>query len=138
MLADMLARLLTDYAGDDPPAALEALAQLCPALMRGADWADNDLVFARFDGSPWRSSYVSRQFRVLAAQAGVPVIKLHETRHSAISLMADADVRDDIRMREAGHAGRSVHARYTHILDLAHRAAAEQVAALVRQAGSAR
>jgi hypothetical protein len=39
-------------------------------------------------------------------------------------------------MREVGHADRAVHARYNHVLDEAHREAAEQVAALVRQAGS--
>lgn len=47
----------------------------------------------------------------------------------------DAEVRDDISMREAGHADRGVHARYNHILIEAHLAAAEQVAALVRKAG---
>ena len=71
----------------------------------------------------------------LAAEAGIPVIKLHEARHSAISLMHDAEVRDDITMREAGHADRSVHAKYNHVLAEAHLAAAEQVAALVRKAG---
>ena len=50
--------------------------------------------------------------------------------------MHDAEVRDDIRMREVGHADRAVHARYNHVLDEAHREAAEQLAALVRQAGS--
>ncbi len=44
--------------------------------------------------------------------AGVPVIKFHEARHSAISLMHDVGVRDDI-MREAGHADLGIHARYT-------------------------
>jgi hypothetical protein len=39
-------------------------------------------------------------------------------------------------MREAGHADLGVHARYNHILDTAHREAAEQVAELVRRAGS--
>jgi integrase len=94
-------------------------------------------VFCRFDGTPWRPSYVSRRFKLLAAQAGVPVITFHEGgRHTGISLMHDAEVRADITMREAGHADRGVHARYTHALDEAHRQAAEQVAALVRQAGN--
>jgi len=49
--------------------------------------------------------------------------------------MHDAEIRDDIRMREVGHADPGVHARYNHALVEAHLAAAEQVAALVRQAG---
>ena len=105
-------------------------------MRAGADWADHGLVFCRFDGTPWRPSYVSRRFKQLAAQAGVPVITFHEGgRHTGVSLMHDAEVRDDIRMREAGHADRAVHARYNHVLDTAHCEAAEQVAALVRQAG---
>jgi integrase len=112
-------------------------AQLAARLRAGDEWQDHDLIFCRFDGTPWRPGYVSRRIKVLAAQAGVPVIKLHEAgRHTGTSLMGDADVREDIRMREVGHADRGVHARYTHVLDTAHREAAEQVAALVRQAGS--
>jgi integrase len=112
-------------------------AQRKARMRAGADWKDHDLVFARFDGTPWRPSYVSRRFRQLAAQAGVPVITLHEGgRHTGVSLMHDAEVRDDITMRDAGHSDRAVHQRYTHVLDQAHREAAEQVAALVRQAGN--
>jgi len=97
-------------------------SQLAARMRAGADWHDHDLIFARFDGTPWRPSYVSRRFRQLAAQAGVPVITLHEGgRHTGVSLMHDADVRDDIRMREVGHSDRAVHARYNHVLDEAHR-----------------
>jgi integrase len=113
-------------------------AQLAARLRAGGDWRDSDLIFCRFDGTPWRPSFVSRRFKVLAAQAGVPVIRLHDARRTAVSLMGDADVREDIRMREVGHADRAVHARYNHPLEQAHRAAAEQVAALVRQSGGTR
>jgi integrase len=111
-------------------------AQLAARMRAGSDWQDNDLIFAPFDGTPWRPSYVSRRFATLAQAAGVPVIKLLEARHSAISLMRDAGVDRDVRMREAGHADAQVADRYTHILDAAHRAAAEQVAALVAKAGN--
>jgi hypothetical protein len=40
-------------------------------------------------------------------------------------------------MREVGHADRSVNDRYTHPLEQAHLAAAEQTAALVRKASKA-
>ncbi len=72
----------------------------------------------------------------LAAQAGVPVIKLHEGgRHTGNSLMRDAGVDQEVRMREIGHAGRNINDRYTHVLIEAHLAAAEQTAALIREAG---
>jgi hypothetical protein len=38
-------------------------------------------------------------------------------------------------MRAVGHSDRSVNDRYTHVLIEAHLAAAEQTAALVREAG---
>lgn len=80
---------------------------------------------------------MTRRFKRLAGQAGVPVLTLHERgRHTGNSLMRDADVDQDIRMREIGHSDKSVNDRYTHILEEAHLAAAEQTAALVRKAGS--
>jgi hypothetical protein len=43
----------------------------------------------------------------------------------------------ELRMREVGHADKSINDRYTHTLIEAHLAAAEQTAALVRKAGGA-
>jgi len=98
----------------------------------GEAWQDNDLIFCQADGRPWNPDYVSKHFKKLAAQAGVPAIKLHEGgRHSANSLMRDAGVDQEVRMREVGHAGKDVNDRYTHVLEEAHRAAAEQTAAYV-------
>jgi integrase len=107
-------------------------------MLAGEVWHDNDLVFCQGDGRPWNPDHVSKRFKKLAAQAGVPVIKLHEGgRHTGNSLMRDAGVDQEVRMREVGHADRSVNDRYTHVLEEAHRAAAEQTAALVREAGKA-
>src|SRR5258708_30328181 len=99
-------------------------------------WEDNDLVFCKPDGRPWNPDYVSRQLKKLAAQAGVPVIKLHEGgRHTGNSMMYDAEVRPDITMRQVGHASAEISQRYNHPMKQAHLAAAGQVAALVRKAG---
>ena len=82
--------------------------------------------------------HVSKRFKKLAEEAGVPVITLHEGgRHTGNSLMQDAGVDQELRMREVGHAGKSVNDRYTHPLEKAHIAAAELTAALVRRARSA-
>jgi integrase len=56
-------------------------------------------------------------------------------RHTGNSLMRDAGVDQEVRMREVGHAGRDINDRYTHVLIEAHLAAAEQTAALIREAG---
>jgi integrase len=113
-------------------------AQLRQRMKIGEAWRDDDLIFCQDDGRPWNPDHVSRRFKRLAAEAGVPVIKLHEGgRHTGNSLMRDAGVDQEIRMRELGHSDRDVNSRYTHILEDAHLAAAEQVAALVRKAGGA-
>jgi integrase len=113
-------------------------AQLRLRLMAGEAWQDNDLVFCQDDGRPWNPDHVSKRFKKLAALAGVPVICLHEGgRHTGNSLMQDAGVDQELRMREVGHAHKSVNDRYTHPLEQAHLAAAEQTAALVRKARTA-
>ena len=111
-------------------------AQIKARMAAGPAWQDNDLIFCQADGRPWNPDHVSKRFKKLAAQAGVPVIKLHEGgRHTGNSLMRDAGVDQEVRMREVGHAGRDINDRYTHVLIEAHLAAAEQTAALIREAG---
>jgi integrase len=113
-------------------------AQLKARLKAGESWAGNDLVFCQEDGRPWNPDHVTKRFKKLAAEAGVPVITLHEGgRHTGNSLMHDAGVDQELRMREVGHADKSVNSRYTHPLEQAHLAASEQTAALVREAGKA-
>ena len=51
--------------------------------------------------------------------------------------MQDAGVNQELRMREVGHADKSVNDRYTHPLEQAHLTAAEQTAAQVRKARKA-
>ena len=107
-------------------------AQDLERMLAGGAWQDDDLVFCQDDGRPWNPDYVSKHFKKLAAQAGVPVIKLHEGgRHTGNSLMRDAGVDQEVRMREVGHAGKDINDRYTHVLEEAHRAAAEQTASYV-------
>lgn len=108
-------------------------------LRVGEAWHDDDLVFCQHDGTPWKPDHVSKRFKRLAALAGVRVITLHEGgRHTGNSLMQDAGVDQELRMREAGYADRSVNDRYTHPLEQAHLAAAEQTATLLRKAREAR
>ena len=107
--------------------------QLATRLAAGPAWQDNDLIFCKDDGTPWKPDYVSRRFKVLAKAAGLPVIKLHEGRHSAASLTRDADVDPEIRRKTLGHADQAMTSHYTHIDAQAHRAAAEAVARLVER-----
>ena len=67
---------------------------------------------------------MSKRFRKLAVEVGLPPIKLHAARHSAISAMRAAGVDRDLRKRVAGHSDDEVDDRYTHFWDDALRDAA--------------
>lgn len=102
------------------------------ASLEAADWHDHDLIFCQPDGSPHNPDRVYRRFRRLAAEAGVPVIKLHEGgRHTNASLANDAGVNDEIRRKTLGHSDAAMTSHYTHIQADANRAAAEALAPLV-------
>ena len=66
--------------------------ELRARMAAGAAWQDDDLVFCRPDGTPWRPDHVTRRFQSIARRAGLPVIKLHEGRHSAASMQREAEV----------------------------------------------
>lgn len=73
-------------------------------LALGEAYSDNDLIFCREDGTPYPPDYVSRRFRELAAAAGLPVIKLHEGRHTAATLRLEAGVDIKIVSEQMGHS----------------------------------
>lgn len=104
---------------------------------QGEAWqGEHDYVFTRPDGQPWNPDHVTKRFKKLCGEAGVLVITYHEGgRHTAVSLSHDAEVREDVSMREAGHTDGTTHQRYNHPMLEAHREAAEKRAALVRKAG---
>lgn len=83
------------------------------------------MIFCQDDGTPWRPDYVTRRFQSIARDAALPVIKLHEGRHSAASLARDAAVDQEIRRKTLGHADAAMTSHYTHIEAQAHLAAAE-------------
>jgi integrase len=55
--------------------------------MLGTPLTDDDLVFSHLNGKPIRPNTVTRAWTVLAAHAGVKVIRLHDARHTHASLM---------------------------------------------------
>jgi hypothetical protein len=88
----------------------------------------NDLVFCQPDGRPWLPDHVSKRFKRLATEAGVPVVKLNEGgRHTGNSLIYDAEIRPDLVMRRVGRAGQEMSRRYNHPERQAHLAASARV-----------
>jgi len=79
---------------------------------------------------------LTRTFTVLAAQAGLPPVRLHDLRHGAATLALAAGV--DLRtvQDQLGHSSIVLTAdTYISVLPDVARAAAEKVAALILRAG---
>ena len=72
--------------------------------MLGIPLKDSDLVFNTVEGKPLRPNTITRAFEVLAAHCGLPVIRLHDARHTHASLMLKQGVHPKIVQERLGHA----------------------------------
>jgi len=73
-------------------------------LAAGAGWEDNDLVFTRLNGGWWNPDSISSAFRRAVKAAGVPVIRLHDVRHTHASLLLKAGVNPKVVSERLGHS----------------------------------
>jgi integrase len=67
-------------------------------------WQDHDLVFATSRGRPINPNNLLRDFRRLVARAAVPGIRIHDLRHTHITLAIQAGAPIGAVSRRAGHA----------------------------------
>ena len=92
-----------------PPSAVLVLKehwerQKLERAMLGISLTDDDLVFSQFDGKPLRPNTVTRAWTMLAARAGVKVIRLHDARHTHASLMLKQGIHPKVVQERLGHA----------------------------------
>jgi integrase len=103
------------------PSAILALKehhekQKLEKTMQGISLSDDDLVFSHPDGNPLRPNTVSRAWTILAARAGLRVIRLHDARHSHASLMLKQGTHPKIVQERLGHSTISVTLdTYSHV-----------------------
>lgn len=101
-------------------------------LAAGQAYQDRGLMFCREDGTPLHPDTVSKDFKKLAADAGLPPIRLHEARHTAATLGLVAGVDRKVMSEQLGHSTvRITEDLYTHVLPAAHTEAAERVMRLL-------
>ena len=106
---------------------MEARLVVGPAW-EGDTWGG--LVFTDEIGRPLSSFYVSRRFKKLLSLAGLPVMRYHDLRHGAASLMAAQGVPPRVAMEVLGHAQISTTMNiYAHIAPEFQKEASERVAA---------
>jgi integrase len=100
-------------------AALDAhkVAQAAERELLGEDYDDHDLVFCEPDGTPLRPDAVTKAFAAHAAICGLPMIRLHDMRHGACSLLLAGGVPIEIVQMILGHSSPSVTRRiYAHVM----------------------
>ena len=91
--------------------------QLRERAMFGPDYRDHDLVFARPDGTPLRPGAVTRAFENHVIACGLPVVRLHDTRHGACSLMLAGGVPIELVQMILGHSSPVVTRQvYAHVM----------------------
>ena len=102
-------------------------------LALGPAYRDDDLVFARYDGVPYRPHTFGDAFRALVRRAGVRPIRLHDLRHTHASLMGKAGVPMKVVSERLGHATTAITADvYSHVFASQDAEAAAAFEALVR------
>ncbi len=78
--------------------------QLEERLALGGQHEDHGLVFARPEGTPIHPDLSSKTFDRLVNRSGLPVIRLHDLRHSHASLLLKSRVPVKVVSERLGHA----------------------------------
>ena len=94
------------------------VAQMEERLLLGPGYRDSgDLVFTREDGSPIHPERFSASFRQHCARSGLPVIRLHDVRHSYVTALLSEGVPLKVVSQRVGHASPMVTMTiYQHVL----------------------
>jgi integrase len=119
------------------PATTAALKQLRAkqkrqCLSRGVSWNDTQPVFADEEGQPFHPERVSKLFAKGAKKAGLPIIRLHDLRHTYATLALVSGIHPKVVSERLGHANIGITLDcYSHCLPTLSEEAAAKVAALV-------
>ena len=77
---------------------------------------DDDLVFSTVNGKPLRPNTITRAWTVLAARAGLKVIRLHDARHTHASIMLKQGIHPKIVQERLGHSSIAITLdTYSHV-----------------------
>jgi integrase len=108
-------------------------------LAAGPLWQDTGFVFTQEDGSAIHPDRYSRRFTALVRKAGVPVIRLHDVRHTNATIALEAGVHPKVVSERLGHATVGITLDlYSHVSPSIDQAAAETIAGMVTVPGHPR
>lgn len=95
-------------------------------------WVENDPVFPSKTGRPIEKANLRAAFVRMLKRAGLPVIRFHDLRHTAASLMLNNGVPPLVVSKMLGHSRPSVTLDvYGHLLQHSQREAADLMGELV-------
>ena len=112
----------------------EQVQQAEEKLRLGPGYTDQGLVFCRVNGAPIDPSTLDRAFSQALKRAGLPAIRLHDTRHTYATWLLEQGVSPKVVQTMLGHSSiRITMDVYSHVsLDLERQAAATLNAVLTR------
>src|SRR5712691_4813854 len=119
--------------------ALEALAQHRARqremrLLAGVAWRTDfgDLVFCARTGGPMGSSWLNVVFKRELVRAGLPLIRVHDLRHTAATLLLTRGVHPKVVQDMLGHSTVTLTLdTYSHVTPALHKEAADHMDALL-------
>ena len=93
------------------------VSQAADKLRLGPAYHDNDLVFARRDGTPWRPDSFSSQFSALVRYHKLPHVRFHDLRHTHATQLLKQGVHPKIVSERLGHSNIAITLdTYSHVL----------------------
>lgn len=107
-------------------------AQLEERLVAGPLWQESKLVFVREDGVGYHPQRITQMFQRLAGEAGVPVIRLHDLRHTAATVALAAGVHPKVVQERLGHTSIGITLdTYSHVVEGMQDDAAARVGSII-------
>ncbi|MGI8736005.1 MAG: site-specific integrase [Candidatus Eremiobacter antarcticus] len=104
------------------------------ARMLAEGLCTSPFVFCGIDGNPLvKGNVVNRSFRPILERAGLPIIRFHDLRHTAATLMLKCNVHPKIVQSMLGHANVAITlSTYSHVLPTMQREAADKLDAILK------
>ena len=94
-------------------------------LAAGPRWREAGLVFTSSVGTPLDARNLTRTFKAILRQVGLPAIRYHDLRHTAATLLLAQGVDPRTIMETLGHSQISLTLNtYTHVVPALQREAA--------------
>jgi integrase len=107
-------------------------AQLGERMLAGSEWQDEDLVFPQPNGRPIDKKADYDDWTRLLKAAGVRHVRLHDSRHTAATLLLGENVHPRVVMELLGHSQmRTTMDIYSHVMPALAREAADRMGALL-------